>query len=92
MAKYRREGDCNQCGECCTRVIGKYGRLAREKIKILEEKGWEKRDKCAYLGWREGKAYCKVHKERPWICMLFPEGPDDLEGLPNCSYTFVRLD
>lgn len=28
---------------------------------------------------------------KPLICQLFPMGPSDIESIPECTYSFVRV-
>jgi hypothetical protein len=51
---------------------------------------------CEYLGWKEGRAYCKIHPsltggedKRELKCKLFPEAPPILNE--KCGYYFIDL-
>lgn len=43
-------------------------------------------ENCEHLTWEEGKAFCKIHENKPEKCSDFPANPPIV--FKECSYTF----
>ena len=93
--KYRRTGDCSQCGECCT-----YISLPLARSLTGDEKRWAElhagiqiigqsvriETPCSAL--TDGKCALFGTPERPQLCSDYPELP----GLDSgCSYQFEEV-
>ena len=104
---YRRTGECNSCGKCCTNIYLGHGKLP---IATAEEFEQLKRSHPDYrnfyiVGEREdGLLFackhlqpdnqCAVYEERPRLCRAFPTEKAVMNGgtLPSeCSYQFESL-
>lgn len=108
---YERHGECNMCGDCCSKRItlggyddqpndpreglptitinGKWGTMFDERL-FFRFTDTDKEEKCiAYI---EGEG-CDMHEtgEKPICCQIFPQIPEDIALLPNCSYTFIEV-
>jgi Fe-S-cluster containining protein len=91
LKKYKRIGKCKRCGKCCSikDIIGDRDDVFVRAIQILM---MGKEGKCPHLSRiRDGRARCKIYKERPWFCQQFPAEPDDIAGIPDCGYSFVEV-
>jgi len=73
-----REGECNQCGECC-----KSGNPLEETPVIPGA--------CAlYREDDNGLGFCS-NRQHPYYlggCNVWPSQPSHIEAYPSCSYTF----
>jgi Fe-S-cluster containining protein len=58
-------------------------------LKVLAGQGIvEKMDghKCKHLWFKKRKARCKIYKDRPEFCKLYPNVPSDL--IEGCGFRF----
>lgn len=101
-----RQGECNACGDCCRQATNliqvdvpipdeAYGRVRYgEPVSRLAELGGMPVFRivgpvllpCPQL---DGDR-CQIHETKPQYCRDTPATPDDIEGLPRCSYYFVH--
>jgi len=87
-----RLGKCLQCGKCCqTKFLLKGMKLTTRIllyiITLLKGRRARKTDKCGFLEFKDGKAYCKNYEGRPDFCRAFPVDPGDyIEG---CGFTIL---
>ena len=63
-----RKGQCNRCGQCC---------LNRNFFINPPKAG----QRCGYLEFRNGVAFCKIYENKPQVCGGFPQNPTDLREL-----------
>lgn len=101
-----RHGECNQCGDCCRQATNcvsllvpiadeAYGRVrfgaptsraaSVSGVPIFEIRG-PLLLPCPQL---DGDR-CAIHDTKPTYCRETPCAPDDIDGLPRCSYWFVH--
>ena len=91
--KWKRIGKCKRCGKCCSLVtLGETGHpifdLIREQI--LKE---QPNHKCPHLQMlRDGTTRCKIYKNRPPFCKAFPADPEDIINIPDCGFSFVKVE
>jgi Fe-S-cluster containining protein len=101
-----RQGECNQCGDCCRQATNcltllmpikdeAYGRVryGAPQTKYVDKSG----DPVFLI---RGPLYlpceqldgdrCRIHETKPQYCREMPSAPDAIEGLPRCSYWFVH--
>ncbi|MGL4296285.1 MAG: YkgJ family cysteine cluster protein [Aestuariivirga sp.] len=100
------QGECNQCGDCCRQAtnlitIGvtiadeAYGRVRFGEpigqvnglggVRVFQIRG-PLLQTCPQL---DGDR-CAIHDTKPDHCKTKPSLPEDIEGLPRCSYYFVH--
>lgn len=101
-----RQGECNQCGDCCRQATNcisllvpiqdeAYGRVryGEPQTKFVDKSGFP-------VFHIRGPVYlpcpkldgdrCGIHETKPQYCKDTPLTPEDIEGLPRCSFTFVH--
>lgn len=61
------EFKCKQCGQCCKTVGEIAGVLPLQLLLILQP---NKNGHCQHLGYKNGKAYCRIYNTRPDICRV----------------------
>ncbi|MDH7507934.1 MAG: YkgJ family cysteine cluster protein [Methanomassiliicoccales archaeon] len=88
MARYIRKGICNRCGDCCKPRF----EIDEEARKFYAENGLPENGQCQFLALIGGEWTCTIYSRRPPFCAAFPWHPDQLKGLPRCSYYFVIED
>lgn len=103
--EWTRQGECNQCGECCRQATN----LTSQLIPIADVEYGRKRFgepipgafvKGAPVFHVRGAILktcpelrgdlCGVHDNKPKTCRDLPLTPLDIEALDKCSYTFVH--
>lgn len=96
LAQHGREGACVQCGQCCSHLRelcldpkGKCGYLHRGKHHVCEHLIEYPRE--GGIGAPGGTA-CNIH-DRLLVeglkgCIVWPEGPGDIAGIPACGMRF----
>ena len=85
---YIREGECNQCGECCLPPT-------KERLQSYADAGFEVEvqyeDGCpSEVRGEGGKITCTDYEHRNQMCRDFPQFPVDIVALPNCSFSFKK--
>lgn len=88
-----KTGKCLQCGKCCQTKFLLKGMSLKLKIvlhfaALLKGKRIRATDKCCFLAFENGKAYCKNYAGRPDFCRAFPEEKGDL--VEGCGYSFIE--
>ena len=100
--KYRIDGVCNKCGNCC-RQIRAYGLRNEKELKFMQFiLPWYKRFyivgkdennefilSCKYLS-QNGE--CSVYEKRPFVCRNYPQKHIffNAEMPEGCSYKIVK--
>lgn len=79
----KRIGKCKRCGNCC---IGKKLYCDDPHLQMLMEQHGT--DLICHHLIRGMPATCGIHKDKPELCRVYPEKPDDL--LDDCGYKFER--
>ena len=86
---WMRQGECRRCGDCC-RVINLPKRIEAYKrwgLPATELPG----NQCQHF--QDGNpSACLAYTDRPLYCKVFPRHPADIEALPNCGYSFVKME
>lgn len=106
MSDWIRHGECNGCGDCCRQATNcmtllipiqdeAYGRarygdphprfLGNDGSPVFEVRG-PLLMPCPKLDGDQ----CTIHETKPQYCRDMPCAPEDIEGLPRCSYWFVH--
>lgn len=104
MNEWIRDGECNQCGDCCrqaTNLIQIVTPIADEpygRARYGEPVGCAPGDKTPMFLIRgpilmpcpklEGDR-CTIQEAKPQTCVDSPSRPEDIEGT-RCSYRFVH--
>lgn len=93
--KQMRTGNCLQCGRCCQTKFLLKGipfqvKIVLNIIAFLKGKRIRATDKCCFLAFEKGKAYCRNYAGRPDFCRAYPVEPGDL--IENCGYSFTDYD
>lgn len=106
VSPWVRQGECIACGDCCRQATNcaelllpikdeAYGRVrfgapvpafigkVAEPVFLIRAPMWLP---CPKL---EGDL-CSIHESKPNYCKITPCAPEDIEGLPRCSYWFVN--
>ena len=83
---WERSGHCIRCGACCNvnNFVILPGMEFNEEIE-LDEEGW-----CT--DYDKETRLCKIYDERPDPCVFFPRTPRDVALIPQCPFTFKRID
>ena len=100
--KYKVEGECNKCGNCC-REIRMYGLKNEKELKIMQFIfPWYKRFyitkkdehgnyvlSCIYLN---NNGTCDVYKKRPFVCRNYPKKSIGFNAqMPDgCGYKITK--
>lgn len=101
-----RHGECNQCGDCCRQATNcvsllvpikdeAFGRVRfGEPVKNVTDKSgfpvFHIRGPIALACPEQEGNLCRLHETKPQHCKDTPCAPEDIEGLPRCSYWFVH--
>jgi len=98
--EFERNGECNRCGFCCMMLPhwNDLNDIQRALYRIYDknaENVFRKviRSRCSFLKTNgNGTTNCLLfeNKNRPKFCELFPNHPNQLKEIPNCSYEFVK--
>lgn len=104
VSDWIRQGECNQCGDCCRQATNcvsllvpiqdeAYGRVrfgaptsraaSLRGVPIFEIRG-PLLSPCQKL---DGDR-CGIHETKPQYCKDTPLAPEDIDGLPRCSFYF----
>lgn len=106
MTDWIRRGEFNQCGDCCRQAMNcvsllipikdeQYGRV-RFGAPHPQFRGpddspvFHVRGPIALACPEQVGDQCRLHETKPQYCQDTPITPDDIEGLPRCSYWFVH--
>lgn len=104
MSEWVRQGDCNQCGDCCRQAVNPitmfipikdeaYGRIRFGEHVSVDRAGVKvfaaRGPLYAPCPLLQGDK-CGIQGEKPQYCQDTPCSPEDIELLPRCSYTFVN--
>lgn len=101
-----RHGECNQCGDCCRQATNcvsilipikdeAYGRIrfgapqAKFVGKVPDPVFLVRGPIVLPCPQLDGDR-CAMHEIKPQYCRETPCAPEDIEGLPRCSYWFVH--
>lgn len=83
---WRRSGDCNRCGECCSGdpFNGELGTNVIDGIvscPILRKQG-------------DGTSTCSDRGHPYYLngCNVFPQFPEQVANYPSCSYVFTLVE
>jgi Fe-S-cluster containining protein len=103
-----RQGECNQCGDCCRQATNlitvsvpipdeAYGRVRYgEPVGRVQQLGgvpvFHIRGPVLLPCPKLDGDRCGIHETKPEYCRITPCAPEDIEGLPKCSYWFVHRD
>jgi len=101
MTDWIRQGECNGCGDCCRQATNPievhhlesdeaYGR-ARFGEPVGRHQGlpvFVIRGVIASVCPQLKGDHCGIQHDKPQKCIDYPLTPEDIAGLPRCSYTF----
>lgn len=102
--KYKIEGKCNKCGNCC-RQIRAYGLKNEKELKLMQlifphykrfyitgkDINGEYILSCIYL---MKNGLCSVYNNRPSVCKNYPEKviQFNAEMIDNCGFKVIKKD
>lgn len=102
---WERGGSCGpaQCkGACCRYVTFYVPKLTDDKARFYELHGFtvarelhERMDAVLVpqpCGALTVDGMCSIYDERPDVCREFPQAPEQQLGLPNCGFTFQKVE
>lgn len=102
MSDWTRHGECNQCGDCCRQatncvsmLVGiddqEYGRVRYGEPRMVGRLPmFHVRGPILAPCPKLDGDRCTINETKPEYCRETPCAPEDIEGLPRCSYWFVH--
>lgn len=81
--KYQLVGECNHCGECCSRGTMLYS--LDERTGELRFVGVSEDNKPCRMLQCDGTCKLLMRGVMPEVCKMFPSFPEEIENLPNCG-------
>lgn len=106
VSPWVRHGECNQCGDCCRQATNclsilipvkdeAYGRIRfgapqAQFVGKVPDPVFLVRGPILLPCPEQVGDQCRLHETKPQYCKDTPCAPEDIEGLPRCSYWFVH--
>lgn len=97
--KYRRVGECKQCGRCCVNIKTRFMLPEPDTRVHYFNHGYyvrpdgvcqiESHSRCRFLEFDGTKYWCTNYDSRPSICRRFPWEPTQVNDW--CGYRFEEL-